>query len=167
MLLRNPMTEHPIGRIVAVLGLASALTACTSGVVRSKDDRAGVARATAITFVQDDSGRFPVAGVKGNVDPSDANAPKQLKLVVNNSAEVRRFVSAIRLDKKEPCWCLHVHRATFQTPTKHIEVSFCPHCFDVLEDGGAGEYRMPEPFLKELSKEIKAQGQAGWRLPPP
>jgi len=161
------MTKHPIGRTFAVLGVASALTACTSGVVPSKDDHAAFAQATSITFIQDDSGRFPMAAVEGIVDPTAANAPKQLKLVVSNSAEVHRFISAIRLDRKEPCWCLHVHRATFQTPTKPIEVSFCPHCFDVVEDGAAREYRMPEPFLKELSKEIKAQGQAGWRLPPP
>jgi hypothetical protein len=165
--LLNPMTERRIGRVVAVLGVASALTACNSGVAPGKDGHLAFAQAISITFIQDDSGRFPMAGVEGIVNPSAAKAPEQLKLVVTNSAEVRRFISAIRLERKEPCWCLHVHRATFQTPTKQIEVSFCPHCFDVVVDGAAREYRMPEPFLKELSKEIKAQGQAGWRLPPP
>lgn len=153
------MTEHPIARIVAVLGVACALTACNR-----KDDHAAFARATSITFVQDVSGRMQVAG---SDSLAAANAPKQLELVVTNSAEVRRFISAIRLDKKEPCWCLHMHTATFQTPTKQIEVSFCPHCFDVVENGAVRDYKMPEPFLKELSKQIKAHGQAGWLLPPP
>ena len=155
------MTEHPTIRIVAVLGVAFALTA---GVLLRKGARGVFAQATSITFIQDVSG---LARVEGIVDPSAANAPKQLKLVVTNSAQVRRFISTIRLEKKEACWCLHQHTAIFETPTKQIEVSFCPHCFDVVENGSARDYRMPEPFLKELSKEIKAQGQAGWLLPPP
>ena len=99
------------------------------------------------------------------MDPSAGNEPKELKLIVTNSAEVRRFISTIRLERKEPCWCLHVHRATFQTPTEQIEVSFCAHCFDVVEHGGTRDYRMPDLFFAELLKEIKAQGQAGWLLP--
>lgn len=89
------------------------------------------------------------------------DTPSQMKLVITNSVELRHFLSSIHLRKKEPCWCLHLHHATFETPKRKIEVSFCSHCFDISEGKATRFYEMPRAFYDQLLQAIRRQGQKG------
>jgi len=91
--------------------------------------------------------------------PAEAAPERGRKeFAILTSDEVGRFVSAIRLQRKEPCPCQPHYEATFLKLSGEIQVSFCDHCFDVLdgEDGhsysGARLYRMPKDFYAEFRR---------------
>jgi hypothetical protein len=142
-------------KALSALALAVAGLVTAKGLVgahaSSSDGAAVFATATSITLVQDRIGE----------------AGKEIRLSVTNSTDVRRLTAAIRLEKKDPCWCLHLHHATFEAPTKSIEVSFCGHCFDVVEAKGVGNYKMPKGFYSELRKQISEHSKEQWLLPEP
>jgi hypothetical protein len=142
-------------RILSVLAMVTAGLALATALVGSHtascDGAAGLATATSITVVQE------AIGKEG----------KEIRLSITNSTDVRRLTAAIRLEKKDPCWCLHLHHATFEMPTRRVEVSFCGHCFDVLEAGVTQNYRMPKGFYNELRKQISQHSRENWLLPEP
>ncbi len=87
---------------------------------------------------------------------------------VSASDEVARLLSSIHLQPKDPCECGHVYEATFQKPSGPIHVSFCGHCFDVL-DGNSGDsyagarfYKMPKGFYEEFRR--IAQTKEKWHV---
>ena len=102
--------------------------------------------------------------------------PEELQLTAGNAAAVQHLVTAIRLEPKPVCKCgIHTYQADFQTTTGLVSVSFCRHCFDVVDprapEGkpweGSRDYRMPKDFYKQFRWCVEQQTNVQWRLLPP
>ena len=93
-------------------------------------------------------------------------------LVVDDLKEVQRFVSTLRLTRKQPCPCSHNYEVTFITRTEEIKVSICNHCFDVLGAKNGGWYRnvryysMPEDFYTLFRNLALSRTNENWDVPP-
>lgn len=123
--------------------------------------------------IPEDASAF--AGTTNIVFTEHLGADKPDKYIhVSDPEEVRRLVSIVRLVKKRPCACGHMLSADFQTPDANIRVSFCSHCFDVLDPGapkshsyqGAKLYHMQRDFYAQLQAYVKQRTNENWHLPP-
>ena len=92
------------------------------------------------------------------------------QMEVTEAKQVAHLVSLIRLQRKDPCACGHSFEAVFQRPAGEIRVSFCSHCFDVLDSTnpssyeGARLYRMPPEFYAEFRRLAQTQAP-DWNIP--
>ena len=115
----------PLWQWVAMAGISIAVVSCqpsskdTGGAIQ---DRSALADATKITFIQNSFG-----GTNSTLSFTDTD-------------EVRLLLSAIQLQKKEPCACAHVNLAVFHKLGGEVRVSFCEYCFDVLTDTNLDAY---------------------------
>lgn len=91
---------------------------------------------------------------------------------VTDQADVQRIVGSIRLRRKDPCPCAHLHEATFQKPEGNVRVSFCDRCFDVLagqtsaSHEGATLYEMPKEFYAEFRRLVHSRTNEEWHVRP-
>ena len=91
---------------------------------------------------------------------------------IRQPEEVQRLVGAVRLVKKGPCACAHFLSAEFQGRDQIIKVSFCTHCFDILDHAapesyrGAKLYRMPDEFFAQFRSYVQQRTNEQWHLPP-
>lgn len=99
---------------------------------------------------------------RGVFEETDGSLSAYQQLVVSSPSEIARLVSSIRLHRKGQCKCAHLNEAVFETRSIRIKVSFCNHCFDVMdgvtEGGGRAEvrlYRMPKEFHEEFERYAK------------
>lgn len=94
------------------------------------------------------------------------------KISVTDPKEVQRILGTIRLARKDPCACSHVHSVTFQTPTDRVEVSFCDHCFAVLGAKKNGwypnvrDYSMPKEFYSAFRRLALTRTNEHWHVLP-
>ena len=118
----------------------------------------------------------PLVAIAGRTNeftsPSDAPL-EDVRLTVSNPAAVQRLVATVRLKPKRVCPCgRHSYQADFQTTSGQIRVSFCNHCFDVMDPRasserpweGARNYRMPKDFYSEFRSHVEQQTNLQWRL---
>ena len=119
----------------------------------SFEDASSFMSATAITFAQ-----------------HGARAQDQ-QITVTDSNTVRRLVATIRLQRTEPCSCAHLLEAIFHTPGGPVPVSFCDHCFDVLQAinsyDGARFYKMPKGFYEEFRTLVQGHTNQTWYVQVP
>jgi len=94
---------------------------------------------------------------------------QKTNFTVSASNEIAHLVATINLRKKQPCACGHSQEVVFQKPSGEIRVSFCDHCFDVLDSRNPESYellrmyRMPKDFYAEYVK--LARTQPNWDVP--
>jgi hypothetical protein len=90
--------------------------------------------------------------------------PKTEQFAVSDAKEIRKFVSSIHFAPGQPLVDDHIFGAKFQRPAGEIFVTFCSHCFDIVDsehpDRGP-HYAMPEGFFTEFSKVAQ---QHGWKV---
>jgi len=97
---------------------------------------------------------------------------QRTQMEVTEVNEVAHMVSLIHLQRKDHCACAHSYEAIFQKPSGEIRVSFCTHCFDVLDSTnpqsyeGARLYRMPKEFYAEFRRLAQTQ-IPDWNVPAP
>ena len=90
--------------------------------------------------------------------------PEPARRIITDSQEIRRLVSLIQLERKDPCACSHVEMVIFRRGGATLEVCICDHCFDVMRNssvtrGWAG-FAMPAAFYAEYQK-YKAEFERG------
>jgi hypothetical protein len=137
------------------------------------EDAGAFANTTNVVFTVKLRPLLPIEG-RTNEFTSPSNAPDEdVPLIVSDPAAVRRLVAAVRLRRKAECQCgPHQFRADFQTPGGQIRVSFCSHCFDVLDPAaptdkpwkGSRQYKLPPDFYAEFRSHVEQQTNLQWRL---
>jgi hypothetical protein len=120
----------------------------------------------------------PLVAVAGTTNDftSPSGAPlEDVPLAVSDPDAVQRLVAAVRLRRKPECTCgPHRFQAVFQTSAGQIPVSFCRHCFDVLDArapsgspyDGARFFKMPNDFYAQFRSHVQQQTNIQWRLLP-
>ena len=143
--------------ITVTCGAVLAVTSSCKPAGASAQDAAAFAGATNVVFTEQQT-----------VPPPVGSEQQKKQFTVASSDEVGRLLSSIHLQRKEPCACGHIYEAIFQKPTGQIHVSFCDHCFDVL-DGKSGDsyegarlYKMPKGFYGEFRR--IAQTREKWHV---
>jgi hypothetical protein len=80
------------------------------------------------------------------------------QISILSSNDIARIVSTIQLNPKPQCKCGHLNKAVFDAPSGRITVSFCDHCFDILDQSNRGHsigtrhYEMPKEFYAEFQQ---------------
>jgi hypothetical protein len=72
---------------------------------------------------------------------------------------VQRLLSTIHLERKERCLCAHRLGAIFKGPSGQVEISFCDHCFNVVDGNHSRYYKMPKAFYAEFYAQARAETQ--------
>jgi hypothetical protein len=94
------------------------------------------------------------------------------RISISRPEEVKCLINAVRLRKKAPCECCHLVSAEFRGPSQTIQVSFCSHCFDILNPDnprsyeGARLYNMPKEFYAQVLSYVQQRTNEQWHLPP-
>lgn len=65
----------------------------------------------------------------------ESNRSRQPDHTITGNAEVTTFLADVVLEPKGPCQCAHSRSMVFTSGTKTLTVSFCGHCFDVIDTG--------------------------------
>lgn len=129
--------------IAALFGCAAAGAADTNLVAQTARDQASFTNVTKIVVTE-------------QVSEDSTNC-----MVINQAPEISRLLSHIHLRSKEPCACAHSLHALFKTTSGQVHVSFCDHCFDVLQPYAEDEtryYAMPKELWLELRLQHSEQG---------
>jgi len=77
-------------------------------------------------------------------------SPTAEAVTIKEPATINELVATIKLEKKNPCACLHLESAVFVKDTGEIKVSLCDHCFDF--DGKT--HVMPAGFYALFQKAL-------------
>lgn len=87
----------------------------------------------------------------------DERGATKIRVVVEEGPALGALLAPLeRLAAKEPCACLHMDRAIFHRRNgRTLEVSLCPHCFDVPSTDG--RYAMPDAFFRAFEAHVSAK----------
>jgi len=93
---------------------------------------------------------------------------QKTNFMISASNEIVHLVSTIQLRRKDPCLCGHSQEVIFQKASGDIRVSFCDHCFDVLDSKNPDSYallrmyKMPKEFYAEYVR--LSRSEANWDI---
>jgi len=97
-------------------------------------------------------------------DKSGQDITKRKKFSVSNPEQIKKLISAIKLESGQKLSDEHSYDVTFQKPSGEIFVGFCPKCFQVVDSQQPYRYRhfaMPKEFYAEFRKLAQRRG---WKV---
>jgi hypothetical protein len=97
-------------------------------------------------------------------DKSGQEITKWKKFSVSDPEQIKKLISAIKLESGQKLSDEHSYDVTFQKPSGEIFVGFCPKCFQYVDSHQPYRYRhfaMPKEFYAEFRKLAQ---QRGWKV---
>jgi hypothetical protein len=94
-------------------------------------------------------------------DKSGQEITKWKKFNVSDPEQIKKLVSAIKLEPGPQFSDEHMYDVTFQKPSGEIFVGFCPRCFQIVDSQQPYRYRhfaMPKEFYAEFRKLARRHG---------
>ena len=97
-------------------------------------------------------------------DKSGQEITKWKKFSVSDPEQIKKLISAIKLEPGQKLSDEHSYDVTFQKPSGEIFVGFCSKCFQVVDSQQPYRYRhfaMPKEFYAEFRKLAQRRG---WKV---